>query len=337
MMYNIINDSTKIMANISNLTEFVNLHPYANIFQSVEAYNFFKTATNHEPVLIVVEDDGEILGSLLALIITEGKGLKGYLSRRCIVTGGPLVKNENRDVYSAVLGEFNSIISKKAIYTQFRNAFNTNNYMDLFSEYQWIYGEHLNIIVDLNKSQDELWKDVHSKRRNEIRRAGKEGTTFRPLNHENELEETYKILKEVYARVKLPFPDLKYFQKAYEYLSPNHLKIFCAICDEKIIGVMYALCYGDTIYDWYAGSYQKYYKKYPNDLIPWEVFLWGKQNGYNKFDFGGAGKPNVINGVRDYKKKFGGEFVNYGRYEKIHQPLRFKMAKLGLALWKKLK
>ena len=53
-------------------------------------------------------------------------------------------------------------------------------------------------------------------------------------------------------------------------------------------------------------------------MIPWEVFKWGKKNDFSIFDFGGAGKPNIPCGVRDYKKVWG-DFVNYGRFNNIHK------------------
>lgn len=199
------------------------------------------------------------------------------------------------------------------------------------------YEEHLNIIIDLTKSEKELWNDVHSKRRNEIRRAEREETTVKISQIKEDIEPSYEILKEVYERAKLPLPKKDYFNLAYDELGSERFIIFLAMNQGKIIGTMYTLCYKDTIYNWYAGSYQEYYKKYPNDLIPWKVFLWGKENGYKKFDFGGAGKPGVSYGVRDYKKKFGGEFVNYGRYEKIHKPFLFKIAKLGFKVYRKIK
>lgn len=100
---------------------------------------------------------------------------------------------------------------------------------------------------------------------------------------------------------------------------------------------MFCLAHKNTLFDYYAGAYRDYYNKHPNDLLPWEVLKWGKQNGFTRFVFGGAGKPNVPYGVRDYKKKFGGEFVNYGRFEKIHCPGLFKLIIPAFNLWKKLK
>jgi lipid II:glycine glycyltransferase (peptidoglycan interpeptide bridge formation enzyme) len=285
---------------------------------------------------VAVEGE-EIVGSLLSVLMKEGGGLKGYFSRRCIVWGGPLVKNERSEVYSELLEKFQEVGGKKAIYTQFRNFFDLADVRTLFDNLGWQFEEHLNILIDLSKTEEMLWKEVHSKRRNEIRRAEKEGTSVRVLEKKDEFDTTYDILKEVYDRAKLPLPGIQFFRRAYDVLGTDHFKIFLAVNEEKIIGTMYVLCFRDIMYDWYAGSYQAYYKKYPNDLIPWKAFLWGKENGFKTFDFGGAGKPDVPYGVRDYKKKFGGGVVNFGRFEKIHKPLLFQFGKLGFKVWQKFK
>lgn len=317
----------------TKLEEFVFTHPNSNFFQSFKAFEFFQIVNNYEPVLLIVEDENIIIGSLLAVIISEGIGLKGYFSKRSIIWGGPLVKDENSEVYHSLLIELDNIISNKAIYTQFRNLFDTSDLTYILADKGYLLQEHLDIIVDLTKSEQELWEEVNSKRKNEIRRAEKEGTIFKVSENRSDIAPSYEILKEVYDRAKLPLPEKSFFEVAFDTLGADIFKIFLAIYKGNIIGTMYTLCYKDTIYDWYAGSYQKYYQKYPNDLIPWKVFLWGKENGFNKFDFGGAGKPGLPYGVREYKKKFGGQFVSYGRYEKINKPILYKISKLGFKVY----
>ena len=56
---------------------------------------------------------------------------------------------------------------------------------------------------------------------------------------------------------------------------------------------------------------------------------------YTIFDFGGAGKPNEEYGVRDFKKKYGGKLVNFGRYEKVHSPKKLKVSKQVFKLVRK--
>lgn len=208
----------------------------------------------------------------------------------------------------------------------------------VFDDAGYRYEEHLNILVDLSKSEDNLWESLHSKRRNEIRRAYKEKTDFSVHSDENSLKNGYKILNEVYKFAKLPFPDISLFQNMLSRSTRDFgLKIFAANNQNKMIGVMFALIYKKCIYDWYAGSYREALDKYPNDLIPWEVMKWGKANGFEILDFGGAGKPNIPYGVRDYKLKFGGGLVNFGRYEKVHQPFKMSVAKSGFKIWQLLK
>ena len=331
----VITDQTGI--DQTKWSHFIASHPNANFFQSPKAFQFFESAENYQPLLFLAFEKEEIVGSLLAVVIQEGHGLKGYFSRRCIVWGGPLIKDNDKKIAEKILEEYENQISRRAIYSQFRNLFDLSNLKDKFTSKGYSFDEHLNIHVDLTKTEDELWSEVHSKRRNEIRRAEKEETIFQVSDNREDLPITYEILSQVYTRARLPLPDVQFYLSAFDHIGPEQYKIFIALNQGKTIGTMYALCYKDTIYDWYAGSYQEYYNKYPNDLIPWKVFLWGKENGYKKFDFGGAGKPGVPYGVRDYKKKFGGEFVNYGRYEKIHKPGLFQIAKSGFKIFQMVK
>ena len=325
--------------NPAQWSSFVYDHPNGNVFQTPEMYEVYKNTKNYEPIfLAAIDENDEILGTLLAVIQKEYSGFLGNFTARSIIFGGPLIKNNDADILDFILQEYNKIIRKKAIYSQFRNMWEWGDLKEIFIKNGFEYEDHLDIIVDLNKNEEELWKEVNTKRRNEIRRAKKEGTTFLVKSTLNDLHECYSILKSVYKKAKLPIPNINLFENIFKNTSNNTgLKLFCACNENKIIGCMLALVYKNAIYDFYAGAYPEYYNKYPNDLIPWEVFLWGKEHGFELFDFGGAGKPNKPYSVRDYKLKFGGELVNYGRFEKVHKPLLMEMGKTGLKIWQKLK
>lgn len=317
-------------------SDFVLHHPRGNIFQTPEMFDVFKATKNNEPVLTAALDDkgNRVAGVLISVIQGEYPGIVGRFTSRSITWGGPLVSDDNKEIIELLIEQYNEIIKRKAIYSQFRNLWDQEDFIPAFNKNNYNYEKHLNIHVDLGKTEEELWKEVNSKRRNEIRRAKKEGTTFKELTSKDEIDRAYRILKKVYTRAKLPLHDKSLFNAASKILHPKGMiKFFGAINQGKIIGAIVVLCYKDRVYDWYAGSLREYYDKYPNDLLPWEVFLWGGKNGYKIFDFGGAGKPGKPYGVRDYKKKFGGEFVNFGRFEKIHKPAFMKLGKFGLKLW----
>lgn len=292
-----------------------------------------KSSSEFEPIL--VEETGlNQRFHIQGYITRESNSIRNFFTRRCIISGNPVSYDEQQ--LSAVLSKLVNSLSGKAIYVEFRNLTDQSIHMEVYKKHGFEYEDHLNILVDLTKSEEELWKDVNSKRRNEIRRATKEGTTFEVKDDIHSLRECYSILTEVYGRAKLPLFKLDFFENLYKYLQGDaKLHIFTAVHDGKIIGCMLALGYNGVLYDYYAGARSEFYKKYPNDLIPWEVFLWGKKNGYHTFDFGGAGKPGVPYKVRDYKKQFGGTIVNYGRFKLILNKPLYKIGELGVKLLKK--
>jgi len=203
-------------------------------------------------------------------------------------------------------------LKNKALFIQFRNQRDFSHRISSFEKFGYQFEDHLEIVMDLKKSTDDLWKDVHSKRRNEIRRARKNNLEFKIYDNAYSIDICYKILTEVYSRAKLPLPSKLFFQQLAENSTEkNGLKVFTATYENEIIGCLLGLVYKDKVYDFYAGSYKQYYHKYPNDLIPWEIFIWAENNNYSCFEFGGAGKPNVPYGVREYKKKFGGDIYNF--------------------------
>jgi serine/alanine adding enzyme len=275
---------------------------------------------------------------LHAVFQSEYNGILYQFTKRSIIVGGPLVKNNDIKVLELLLKTYGKYANKHAIYTQIRNIHSTIEFRNVFELNEFHFQEHLNIIIDLSKTNEELWKDVFSKRRNEIRKAEKEGVEVREIDSFEELQIAYSILVEVYSRAKFPLANQELFNNSFRILFPKGLiKYFGAFYNNNLIGILITLCYKNVIYDWYAGSFKRFYNKCPNDLLPWKVFLNTKAQGYNIFDFGGAGHPDSNYGVRDYKKKFGGTFVNYGRYQIIHKKTLFFVGKVAFTLWQKLK
>ena len=318
---------------------FVKAHPNAAYFQSTLFFYACRFSDLLTPFFYLAYRDTDTLaGVMLVFRQVQYKWFPfDLLSSRNIIWGGPLVENNELEIYKGIYALYEKD-KPLAIYTQVRNLSDQTLYLELMQTLHYRYEDHLNIIIDLNKSEEQLWQELNSKRRNEIRKAIKEDTVVELINTRAGLETCYVILQEVYRRAKLPLPKFKHFEALLQTgTERDGLRVFVAKFDNKIIGCMICLAYGDTLFDYYAGAYQENYDKHPNDLIPWEVFKWAKHNGFTKFDFGGAGKPGVPYGVRDYKKKFGGTLVNDGRFEKIHFPKLYKTATLAFQAWKYFK
>lgn len=314
---------------------FVFDHPQGNIFQTPQMYATYGATKNYRPLVVACFEGDSLAGILLALLQKEYEGILGKLSARAIISGGPLIRNNDSIIFEAVMKEYDRIIKKHAIYSQLRNICDMDWAKKKLAELDYIHEDHLNILIDLEKTEEQLWKEIHSKRKNEIRRAEKKGTSFAVFNNADALEKCWPILHDVYQRARLPLPDISLFQGLLNCRDGRlQLKIFAARNNGEIIGTLLALCWRDRMLDWYAGAFHRHLDKYPNDLLPWQAILWAKRNGFKTFDFGGAGKPGVPYGVRDFKMKFGGELVNYGRFQKTHQPMMMKIAATGFKFWR---
>ncbi len=318
---------------LEQIEAFVKSHSDANFFQSTFYYLICQNSPKIEAAYIVAFDQNVIIGILLVVKQYQiDLPFLRFLSSRNLIWGGPLVQNNNIAVVEQLFICYESVFSK-VIYTQIRNLADTTYCKNLLQKKGFDYEPHLNLIIDLEQPMEELWKHIHSKRKNEIRRATKEGTLFEKKSDLESLSRCYHILKEVYGRAKLPLPHIQHFEEIFQ---KDRLKIFVAVYEEKIIGCMLCISYKDILFDYYAGAYTHFYNKYPNDLLPWEVVKWGKENGFKSFDFGGAGNPHIPYGVRDYKMKFGGKLVDNGRYEHIHYPHLFKLVKFGFKFYRNI-
>jgi hypothetical protein len=319
--------------------KFILLHPKGNIFQSPNYYSIFCSTDNVRPAAFLLIDKNDLIKGVLVCIIQYqlGKHLRSFTARS-VVMGGPVTEDDNPEYAKLILNDYDRFIKGNAIYSQFRNINDISCYNKLFEASGYVFEEHLNILIDLKKDESELWQDIHPKRRNEIRKAEKERLTFKIPDTSFELEDSYKILSELYKSVKLPLYKKQVFEAVVDQLLPEgYSRIFIVKYEKTVVGTMFTFFFKGVVYNWYAGSDKAYNYKHPNDLLPWKIFQWAKEHGFTTFDWGGAGKPGIPYGVRDYKAKFGGAFVNYGRYEKIHSPVIFRLAKAAFKIWQALK
>jgi len=326
----ILTNITKI--NFEELEAFIYHHPHGNFFQSTKAYTFFNSVDNYDPVLLVAKEDNEIIGSLLAVIIKES-GIKGYFSRRCIVWGGPLVKDNNPTVMSGLLRKLNEKTKSKAIYTELRKMFDVSYFSNVFNNNKFSFSEHLNYIVPID-NEDKALSNLSSSKRRQIRQSLKNGAEIVEASNINQIKDFYIILKNLYQdKVKKPLPAFVFFEKFF--LTPKLGKYFLIKYKNSIVGGIMCPIYKDTIYEWFVcGNDGEIKNVYPSVLATWAPIEYAAKNGLKYFDFMGAGKPDADYGVREFKSKFGGKLVNYGRFEKINNRFLYKIGKLSLKLYK---
>ena len=315
---------------------YIDNHPYGTIFHTPYLFEVYKDTPNYEPfAYYAVDEERQIKAMLSGVIETVKPGFFSGLSKRAVMMQAPIF--DEIDALDFLLSEYSKIMKHKVVYSEVRNHYNPECMSPIMLKNGFKYEDHLNIIVDLSQTEDILWQNISSSGRKKIKKAIKKGVIVRRLT-EDFLIESYSLLKEVYKRLKLPLPSILFFENAIQKSTENMgMVMYGAFLDNELIGVRVTLQYRNIVYALYAGSSSKNYDKNPNDILPWEVFRQCKNEGKTIFDFGGAGKPNVPYGVRDYKMKFGGKLVNYGRFTLIHNPIKMKLAETGFKIYRKIK
>lgn len=319
--------------------EFVRDHPHGNIFQTTDMAEVYKQTKNYDPISLaaVDTDSGNILAVVQAVVIREMGGLLSSLSARSVIQGGPLFVEgkEGLEAVVKLMEHYDDVLRKKVVYTQIRNMWDTQGIGDTLGLLGYTYEEHLNFMIDLDKPSEEIWRNIHKSRRKGINRAEKTGISIRKLEYSAELEKCYSLIEDTYKNVKVPLADVTLLKTAYNILSPIDVADFyIAIQNGKPVGTRITLKYNGEVHDWYAGSLKD--AAYVDEALVWHILkeTAGKQQF---FDFGGAGHPQKPYGVREFKRRFGGEEVNFGRYGKVHNKSKKKIAEAGFNVYKRLR
>jgi serine/alanine adding enzyme len=319
--------------------EFIQNHPRKNIFQSPQFFKVYEQTQKYHPVLTIAIRGNKIVGVLSGVIQKEYSNILGRLSARCIVFGGPIVEDNDPAIVEKLIKVHDMRLKNKAIYTQFRNLTSMSVFREVFEAQRYAYTPHLDIHIPLNHSFEELKKSIHKSRKRNFTKSINKGSQVKELNNEQEVTYAYQLLVATYRRNKLPLPDFSHFLALWHNLTPKGYCLFLGIYyDNKMIGCRIVLPYGNMIYDYYAGSDFEHRNMYANDVLILETLKWGcSREKYQYFDFGGAGKPGIPYGVRDHKMKFSDNLVEYGRFEKVHDPRLLGLAKAGFKVWRKLR
>jgi serine/alanine adding enzyme len=322
-------------------SDFVKNHPNGNIFQTPQMMKVYQNTKNYKPIFLAsVDESDEIMSLVLAYTISEFEGALRSFSTRAIIQGGPLFKpgKEGLSSLPGLMDAYDQIARKDAIYTQIRNMWDAENIKQMLVKKNYTFENHMNFIIDLNRPPDDIFNDIHKNRRKNIRKAQNKGIVIEELKDRTRLANFYSPLRYTYQEIKMPLADISLFESAMAHLLPhNMVKFYIAKCRGEIVGSRTVFTYKDCIFDWYAGATANSTPYYPNEILVWHILEWGSNNKFKTFDFGGAGKPDVEYGVRTFKERFGGKKVYYGRFMKVHQPMKKKISTTGFKIWNKVR
>lgn len=310
---------------------FVASLPQGNIFQTPEMYDVYACTEHMTPIAIAAVEEDVIVGILVAQYMTNGGSLASWITARSIITGGPLARNNDPAIIQALMDAYKKQLPCKTIYSEIRPIYPMDDVPG------WKRVGHYNLVMRLEKTEEELFEQMRKERRRNVNQAIKAGLTFKELTTADEIQQVVTLIEKTYRRKHVPIGYLNMFDRVQSILK-DYVHFFgCYTAEGLMIAGQVRLCYGMLVYAWFAGSDEDYFKLRPNDFTMWNVIRWAREKGYKEFDFGGGGEPGKPYGVRDYKLKYGCEMFDYGRYMLTHRPVTYWLAAKMYGLYHKIK
>jgi lipid II:glycine glycyltransferase (peptidoglycan interpeptide bridge formation enzyme) len=325
---------------------FLQNHERCNFQQSIEWGNV-KTSWKKE-VILAEDSSGKIIGSLMVWIRKIPIFGNIMYSAR-----GPVCDIHNIEVLKQITEgakvlakKYNAIVLRiepdiESSDTEFRDIMLELGYSikdDAKNFRDEIQPRYVFRLDTKNKTEDEIFKAFHQKTRYNVRLATKKGVTVKEGTKED-LKDFHKIMITTGIRDGFITRPLEYFEKMYDCLGPEHMKILMAYYDGKPISGVIPIMYGNKTWYLYGASSNEHRNLMPNYLLQWEMIKIAISRKSDIYDLRGVpGIADDSNGLYRFKKGFGAEYTEFvGEVYMAYKPLMYKLYKISEKLFRTLR
>lgn len=327
-------------------SDFLEKHERCNFQQSLE---WAKVKQSWKREVILAEDtNGKINGSLMLLVRKIP-----FFGNIMYSARGPVCDIHNIEVLRQITEgakelakKYNAIVLRiepdiKSNDTDFRNIMLELGYSikdDAKNFRDEIQPRYVFRLDTKNKTEDEIFKNFHQKTRYNVRLATKKGVTVKEGTRED-LKDFHKIMVTTGIRDGFITRPLEYFEKMYDCLGPEHMKILMAYYDGKPISGVIPIMYGNKTWYLYGASSNEHRNLMPNYLLQWEMIKIAISRKSDIYDLRGVpGIADDSNGLYRFKKGFGAEYTEFiGEVYIPFKPLTYKAYKFSEKMFRSLR
>lgn len=316
---------------------------------------FCATTPGLRPHYMQVEDnDGTLLA--LALFFSEGYGQSGLTGRlprwcsaltapilrltwkTCWLVHGPLILEPAREdeILKSFLAALNRFAQREHIFwwkslaAPVRQPYSQMCWNARFEEADFSRSAWGTLLVDLTGDEETLWKQFKSSARKALKKMPREHLTFSEITDEAGLRKYYDMLQETRQRANLPiFGNFDALRRDFA-ACPDYRKFFLVEYDGIPLAAQGVVAYNGLVREIMIGvsNYAIDHKIYGGDFLKFEILKWGQRHSYTAYDLAGVNpKPGTQaeKNIRQFKAKWGGQYIEYPIYSKVYGTLRYKL------------
>ena len=285
------------------------------------------------------------------MIYYEENGLRGiyvYMKRKTAIDG--VFDSITPYGYGGFLLEGNqSEENLKALWAAYEQRMKEENIVDNFVRYHPVLANAVPMkvcseVIDLGKtvamdlaSEEVIWKNIHTKNRNMIRKAEKNGIV---IKHGQGLELFDEFVRIYNATMDKDHAEDYYYFKPEFYRSihedlKDNYEMFWAEYEGKIIAMSIMIFANGRLNYHLSGSDIEYRNLAPSNLLLYKAALWGSEKGMKTFHLGGgvgSGEDNLykfkiaFNRFSDYQFSIAKHIFNNVKYDELVALRAFKDA-----------
>lgn len=340
---------TEVIENFEDYNKFNWSHKKGHFMQAPE-WGLVKSEWTNK-IIVAKDSSGAIKGSMSILIrkIPFFKNTIMYSPR------GPVCDIDDTATFKALIEEAKKLAAKYKGYvlkidpdieiedTNFAKiaedlGFRSKNESKNFEGIQPRFVFRLDI---KNKTEDEVMAEFHQKTRYNIRVAQKKGVEVK-LGTRSDIPDFHKVMVETGVRDQFVVRSAAYFEKMYDCLGPENIRLYLAYHEGILIAGTLAIVYGNKCWYLYGASSNAHRNLMPNYLLQWEMIKWAVERGCEIYDFRGVSgdldESNPLYGLYKFKKGFNGKFTEFiGELDYVFNPLVYFAVEKGEKTFRELR
>ena len=307
---------------------FVASHLSGTIFHTSAMIRTMASTKRHSPFAhAAVDQDGNICAVLVAVKISTLRSWADPIAARSIFYSEPiyLETSNGLDGVALLLQHHDGHMRRRTLFAEVRPFFEQLAEIDPLVVEKYERLGYLNYELQLSQSEERLFEGLDPKCRNNVRSSMRRGLVVREVTPLSEIDRFYAMVSESYSGSKVPLADRSLFESAFRKMPPPICRLFIAEFEGEVAAAACFLAYKGRVVYWYAGA-KRIKGIAAMALILWEAIMKYSIEGYEVFDFAGAGWEGENYGPGKFKAKFGGALTNFGRYRKVYSPWKLKCA-----------
>lgn len=281
----------------------------------------------------VVSDERETLGLALGFHQASPRRYISRFTKRLWLDAIPFVKDHNKAILCEVLELLNKEALNRGYMELFIGSYASVDCSEEMKKLNFEVIKRFEFILDLDVSEDDLWRELAHKRRKNIRKARRLGIVLRDMSNDKGLTELRRLQGESIYRIREREGTIV-GQHIHTQDDPlkvliesGHGRIMVAESDGEYVSASLFTCFNGIVYHTISGHDAKALETQAPTLLLWEMILKYRSEGVRKFNLSGckadaADEDSSEHGIYTYKKAFGADPLKCASGRKVFHKYR---------------